>query len=143
MIYFILACYIRVFLMLNNDILKDITIVNKWFNKKTKENEYKIHHIQGFWSSNEGISISNTNLIKSDGLRVFIFDYDGYISPKEFQEKGTGWTLQNDDYIIKGKIEEINSISEIKEKYECMKITNIADKDYGSIDMRHFEISGE
>lgn len=129
--------------MLNDAILKDITIVNKWYNKNTKQNEYKINHIRGFWSSNVGISVSNTSLVKSDGVKVFIFDYTNYLEPKKFQEKGTGWTLQNDDYVIKGIIEKINSISEIKEKYECMKITNVANKDYGSLDMQHFEVSGE
>ena len=129
--------------MLNNDILTDITIVNKWFNPKTKGNEYKVNHVKGFWSSNHGITISNTNLITSDNLKVFIFDYTNYQTPKEFQKNGTGWTLQNDDYLIKGLIEEVKSISEIKDNYECMKITNVANKDYGSLDMQHFEVSGE
>ena len=42
---------------------KDITIVNKWFNKETKINEYKISHLKGFWSSNKGVTISNTQLV--------------------------------------------------------------------------------
>lgn len=123
---------------------KDITVVNKWFNKETKANEYKLSYIKGFWSSNQGISISNTQLVKSDGLIVrILFKEEGYVNPKEFQNNGIGWTLQNDDYLIKGIVDKITTIADMKENYECMKITNIAVKDYGSIEMQHYEISGE
>ena len=123
---------------------KDITIVNKWFNKETKINEYKISHLKGFWSSNKGVTISNTQLVKSDGLIVrILMSEKGYVNPKEFQKSGIGWTLQNDDYLIKGIVDEITTISSLKSNYECMKITNIAVKDYGSISIQHYEISGE
>jgi len=123
---------------------KDITIVNKWFNIETKQNEYKISHVKGFWSSNKGISISDTQLIKNDGLIVrILMSEEGYLSPKEFQSKNIGWTLQNDDYLVKGIVDSVTTIADLKDNYECMKITNIAIKDYGSVDMQHYEISGE
>lgn len=127
---------------------KDITIINKWFNKTTKMNEYKIHHLKGFWSSNDGISISDTQLVKADGLIARILMSEaGYIDPKEYQKLTTindEWTLQNDDYLVKGKIEiEVKSINDILDNYECMKITNVAIKDYGSDDMQHFAVTGE
>lgn len=122
---------------------KDITIVNKWFNKETKANEYKISHVKGFWSSNKGITISDTQLIKDDSLIVrILMSEEGYLSPKKFQESGTGWTLQNDDYLIKGMVNSVSNIADIKSNYESMKITEIAIKDYGSTDMQHFEVSG-
>ena len=123
---------------------KEITIVNKWFNKETKKNEYKISHVKGFWSSNQGIKISNTELLKSDGLKAMIlFSEQGYVEPKKYQGKENTWTLQNDDYLVKGIIEKVTTIVDLKANYECMKITNVAKKDYGSFDMQHFEISGE
>lgn len=111
-------------------------------------NEYKVHHVKGFWSSNEGISISDTQLIKSDELIARILMSEaGYVTPKAFQELSIisdEWTLQNDDYLVKGKIEDtFTSINEILDNYECMKITNVAIKDYGSDDMQHFAITGE
>ncbi len=124
---------------------KDITIINKWFNKKTKTDEYKINHIKGFWCSNEGIVISNTELVKSDGVivRILMSEQD-YHSPKEFKANGIGWTLQNDDYIVKGLIDKVDTLSKLKSNYDdVMKITKISVKDYGSLDMRHFEVSGE
>lgn len=123
---------------------RDITIVNKWFNKEKKVNEYKVHHLKGFWSSSNGISISDTALVKSDNLIVrILLKEEGYMNPKEFQKSGSGWTLQNDDYLVKGIVDNVSTIAKLKEDYECMKITNVAIKDYGSLDMQHYEISGE
>lgn len=124
---------------------KDITIINKWFNKQTKKGEYKINHVKGFWSSDEGISVNGTQLVKNDGVivRILMSEQD-YHSPKEFKENGMGWTLQNDDYIVKGLIDEVNTLTKLKSSYDdVMKITKVSIKDYGSLDMRHFEISGE
>lgn len=111
-------------------------------------NEYKVHHVKGFWSSNNGISISDTQLVKSDGLTArILMSEDGYVDPKSFQRLSVvnnEWTLQNDDYLVKGKIEDtFTSISEILDSYECLKITNVAIKDYGSEDMQHFAVTGE
>lgn len=123
---------------------KDISIVNKFFDKETKQNEYKVYHVKGFWSSNEGIKISNTELVKSDGVVVrILMSEKGYLEPREYSGENDTWTLQNDDYLVKGHIEKVISIADLKANYECMKITNVAKKDYGSFGMQHFEISGE
>lgn len=124
---------------------KDITIVNKWFNKETKKDEYKISHVKGFWSSDDGISINGTQLIKNDGVIVrILMSEQNYHSPKEFKTNGIGWTLKNDDYIVKGLIDKINTLTKLKSEYDdVMKITKVSVKDYGSLDMRHFEVSGE
>lgn len=123
---------------------KDITVINKYFNKSTKLNEYKVHHVKGFWSSNSGISISDIQLIKSDGLIVrILMSEKGYVNPKSFTgEEGT-WTLQNDDYLVKGIVDNVDTITTILDNYECLKITNVAIKDYGSNDMQHFAVTGE
>ena len=122
---------------------KDLTIVNKLFNSKTKQNDYKINHIKGFWSSNNGISISNTELVKNDGFKVLILmSEEGYVNSKEYIGEENTWTLQNDDYIVKGIIEKVTTLAKLKEDHECMKITSISVKDYGSLDMHHFEVSG-
>lgn len=123
---------------------KDITVINKCFNKSTKLNEYKVHHLKGFWSSNSGISISDIQLIKSDSLTVrILMSEKGYVNPKSFTgEEGT-WTLQNDDYLVKGIVDNVDTITTIIDNYECLKITNVAIKDYGSDDMQHFAVTGE
>lgn len=123
---------------------QDITVVNKFFDKQTKKNTYRVNFVKGFWSSNEGISISNVELIKNDGLKaIILMSEQGYVNPNDFQNSISGWTLQNDDYLVKGIVSSVTTIADLKEKYECMKITNVSVKDYGSPDMRHFEISGK
>ena len=126
-----------------------LTIVNKWFNKTTKLYEYKLTNINGFFSSKQGISINNTILSTSDGfIARILMSEPGYKTPKEYQALTSTsgyWTLQNDDYIVKGTVTgAITKISDLESSYEeVMKITNIEIKDYSSNDMKHYAISGE
>lgn len=123
---------------------KNITIINKYDNPDTKEMEYKLHTVKGFWSSNQGIRIANTQLISERNLVVrILLSESGYVSPKAYGGVDGSWTLQNDDYLVKGILTEIDSINDILDSYECMKITDVAIKDYGSSDMQHFAITGE
>lgn len=124
---------------------KDITIINKYFDKETKTSKYKVSYVHGFWSSNDGISINGTQLTKADGLiaRILMTE-EGYQKPEEFEKGQTGWTLKNDDYLVKGIAKDFSTITQLLEDYqEVIKITNIATKDYGSEDMWHWAITGE
>lgn len=123
---------------------KDITIINKYIDKETRKTNYKVSHIKGFWSSNDGISINGTQLTKTDGLIArILMSEKGYQKSEDFKENQAGWTLQNDDYLVKGKVENFTIITKLLEDYqEVIKITNIATKDYGSEDMWHWAITG-
>ena len=123
---------------------KDITIINKYMDKETKKTNYKVSYVKGFWSSNDGISINGTQLTKADGLSArILMSEEGYKNPEDFKENQTGWTLQNDDYLVKGKVEDFSTITKLLENYkDVIKITNIATKDYGSKDMWHWAITG-
>lgn len=123
---------------------KDITIINKYIDKETRKTNYKVSHIKGFWSSNDGISINGTQLTKTDGLIArILMSEKGYQKSEDFKENQAGWTLQNDDYLVKGKVENFTTITKLLEDYqEVIKITNIATKDYGSEDMWHWAITG-
>lgn len=123
---------------------KDITVINKYVDKETRTPTYKVSYIKGFWSSNNGISINGTQLTKTDGLIArILMSQEGYQKPEDFKENQTGWTLKNDDYLVKGKVEVFTTITQLLEDYqEVMKITNIATKDYGSEDMWHWAITG-
>lgn len=58
-------------------------------------------------------------------------------------EKSKNMDITNDDYLIKGKVENFTTISKLLNDYqEVIKITNIAIKDYGSEDMWHFSVTG-
>lgn len=123
---------------------KDITVINKYFDKTNRITKYKASHIKGFWSSNDGISINGTQLTKTDGMIArILMSEENYQGPEDFKTNPTGWTLQNDDYLVKGRVENFTTISDLLENYqEVMKITNIATKDYGSDDMHHWAITG-
>lgn len=125
---------------------EDITIINRYIDEEHKP-QYKLSYIKGFWSSNDGISINGTQLTKNDGLSARILMNDSrneeYQKSEDFRKKQKTWTLQNDDYLIKGKVENFTTISKLLNDYqEVIKITNIAIKDYGSRDMWHFAVTG-
>lgn len=123
---------------------KDITIINKYIDKEHKP-QYKVSYIKGFWSSNDGISINGTQLTKADGLTArILMSEEGYQNPEDFKKNQENWTLQNDDYLVKGKVEDFTTITKLLDDYQdVIKITNIATKDYGSKDMWHWAITGE
>lgn len=126
---------------------KDITIINKYIDKETKKTKYRVSYVKGFWSSDDGISINGTQLIKQDSLsaRILINDRrnEVYQKPKDFEIEQKTWTLQPDDYIVKGIVKDFTTVAALLDKYkDVMKITNITIKDYGSEDMWHFVISG-
>lgn len=125
---------------------KDISVINKYIDKEHKT-QYKVSFVKGFWSSNDGISINGTQLTKNDGLSARILINDGrneiYQKPDDFKREQKTWTLQNDDYLVKGKVADFTTITKLLENYrEVIKITNVAIKDYGSEDMWHFSITG-
>lgn len=125
---------------------KDITIINQYIDNSHKK-AYKISHVKGFWSSNDGISINGTQLTKNDGLSARILMNDSrneeYQKPEEFKKEQKTWTLQNDDYLVKGIVKNFTTISKLLDNYnEVIKITKIATKDYGSEDMWHFAVTG-
>lgn len=123
---------------------KDISVINKWYNPETQNNEYRVKHLKGFWSSEDSITVSDTVIMKNDNLVAkILLSEEGYVPPKQFKATGNGWTLQVDDYLVKGVINNsVSKIADIQEQYECMKITKVSIKDYGSKDMQHFDISG-
>ncbi len=138
---------------------KDITIINKYFVQEQvgtetvnnvekpiykKVMKYKVSHIKGFWSSNESITINGVDLIGSKRTTVrVLYSEPGYVEPSSYN--GTGWTLRNDDYVVKGglDISSVSSITNVLNNHECLKITDVSVKDYGSSDMWHYKISGE
>lgn len=122
---------------------KDITVINKYIDKDRKA-QYKVSYIKGFWSSDDGIVINGTQIKKSDGYYAMILMTEkGYQSQKEFEKEQKGWTLKNEDYLIKGIVTDFTSITKLLEDYEeVMKITKISTADYGSNNMKHWEITG-
>lgn len=125
---------------------KDITVINQYIDEDHKK-AYKVSYVKGFWSSNDGVSINGTQLTKNGGLsaRILINDNrnEEYQKPEEFKKEQKTWTLQNDDYLVKGIVEDFTTITKLLENYqEVIKIINVAIKDYGSRNMWHFAATG-
>ena len=123
-----------------------MSVFNK-FTDEQKNVKFIKHYIENvFWDDSQGIN-RNTGSEKEDKVNVYIpknkNDLSEYVKPKEYAKTGKGWTLENDDLIIKGQVEE-TEVSGIKDlsKYEVFSITLVDDKDFGSHNMHHFEIRG-
>lgn len=127
---------------------KDITIINKYIDKDRKP-QYKVSYVKGFWSSSKGISINGMLLQSSDNLTAVILmnelnqDKQAYQEPKEFEKNQKGWTLKEDDYLVKGIVNDFTTITKlIEDCRDIMKITKVSTNDFGSEDMWNFEVTG-
>lgn len=118
----------------------NMSVYNK--NKSTYK-KYLIEYV--FWDDSLGINL-DAGYENADNVNVYIpfdkNDLSKYKEPKKYD--GTGWTLQNGDFIVKGNVDkdEVNGIKDLKD-YEVFEITAIDKKDFGSYNMQHFEIRGK
>ena len=49
------------------------------------------------------------------------------------REKQEGWTLKEDDYLVKGIVNDFTTITKLVENYrDTMKITKVSTNDFGS-----------
>ena len=123
------------------------------YNKHTTQEKnviFKKHLIDNvFWDDSKGINLK-MGYENADDVNIFIpksqNDMNGYVEPKKYKGLIDTWTLNNGDFIVKGQTFEnqVSSIKELKEKYnDVFTITLVDDKDFGSINMQHFEIRGK
>ena len=123
------------------------------YNKYTDEEKnviFKKHLIDNvFWDDSKGINI-NTGYEKADDVNVFIpknqNNMSGYVEPKKYKGLNGTWTLENGDFIVKGNAaeNEVLSLKDLAKKYDnVFTISLVDDKDFGSINMQHFEIRGK
>lgn len=122
-----------------------MSIYNKTTNSTTKKVSYKKHLIEKvFWDDVVGVKL-NTGFENADKVNVYIpfdkNDLSKYKLPKQYD--GSGWTIQNGDFIVKGNIN-IDNVEKIKDldAYEVFVVNSVDIKDFGSDNMQHFEIRG-
>lgn len=127
----------------------DITIFNRYVqNRVVKYKKSYIHNVH--WEDRKGANIMQSGLVSSDSSTVFIpfSSVPEYVKPKEFIEKVQGITLQVEDIIVKGLIEENLeneiSIKTLESKYDDVRvITTVDTKDFGSEHMQHWEVGAK
>jgi hypothetical protein len=124
----------------------NMSIFNKYTEPFTHNVVFKKHLIDYvFWDDTKAVK-QNDGYDKDNKINVYvpkdINDLSEYIKAKKYN--GTGWTIQDGDFIIKGDVP-INEVSGIKElsQYETFIIKSFSNKDYGSENMQHFEIKGD
>lgn len=124
----------------------NMSIFNKYTEPFTHNVVFKKHLIDYvFWDDTKAVK-QNDGYDKNNKINVYvpkdINDLSKYIKAKNYN--GTGWTIQDGDFIIKGDIpiEEVSGIKELSQ-YETFIIKSFSDKDYGSKNMHHFEIKGD
>lgn len=106
------------------------------------------------WQKQQKTNVADKGLLSADQINVFIpfnADFEGkeYMGPKQFkklseEDKAKYFTFDNDDYIVKGEIEEEVTVADIKKKYDnVVTIISVLICDNGSPSIRHFEIGGK
>lgn len=124
----------------------NMCVFNKYIEPFTKNITYKKHVFENvFWDDIEAVILSS-GFNTDDKVDVFIpfdkNDLSEYKEPKKYN--GTGWTLREGDFIIKGDVveTEVDGIKDLS-SYETFEITEWSKKDFGSYNMQHFEVRGK
>lgn len=131
------------------------TLYNHYTDKETERTVYKRTVITSVnWQEVQKTNVTDKGLVSADQINIFIpfnADFEGkeYISPKEYKrlsdkDKEKYFTLNNNDYIVKGEISEDVPIEKIKQSYDNVStIISVLICDNGSPSIRHFEVGGK
>ena len=140
-----------------------VTVYNVSENPDTLELEYNVTFLRGvFLDRHEAANITKSGLRDADAATLFIpFSVEAvdavtetpkqYISPKAYRqlEDTSGhWTLEGggmssgaDSFFIKGEVLNYNGYARMREMYDDVyDITTIDTRDFGSEDMRHWQV---
>lgn len=140
------------------------TLYNYDRDKTTDKVTYRRTHLRNvFWDDSKQSNVLKSGLTSVESVNISVpFDVDAegktYKSPKEYlnstdKDNSFTFTANSQDLIVKGIIDyEINnsssqkiseSLSYLKNNYDYVMTISIVDmKDFGSENMRHWEIGG-
>lgn len=109
-----------------------ITIYNRYENPDTGMDDYKrtvIDHAH--WEATEGVNVGGINFTTANTISVVIpLKTGGYVEPSKYV--GVGWTLKENDYIVRGKIDkEIKRYADLEDESLKMVISSYEINDYG------------
>lgn len=115
----------------------DITIYHRYVNPDTRLDAYSRHTVsQALWEACKAVNVIKSGLDEADSFRVYI----PYTSAPDL-------AVSPGDIIARGIIEtEITAdfpVSKLQESHECMTVTSVDKKDYGSPALWHYEIGGK
>lgn len=126
------------------------TIFNVVYNTEKKLEEICTAHIYGVhWENVKAVNVINSGMSDADSIVVYIpmsaRTDKKYKQPKEFEKAHDGcFTLRPGDVIVKGIVSYEGTIAKITDTFDnSAVITSVDAFDYGSYDMRHWEVSGK
>ncbi|NFS12785.1 hypothetical protein FDE77_16350 [Clostridium botulinum] len=131
------------------------TLYNHYIDKETERTVYKRTVITKVnWQEEQKTAATDKGIVSANIIRVFIpfnsdFEEKDYIEPKAYkrlseEDKNRYFTFDNDDFIVKGEVNESITATDLKKKYDnvgTILSTLICDK--GSIPLRHYEIGAK
>lgn len=143
-----------------------VTVYNAYENVDTLKNEYNITVLKGvFLDISKGANVMKSGLENADSATLFIpFDVlamngktgrqQTYLEPKQYEnlgDKSAHWTIRTggttsgkDCFFVKGEVVEDADFQEINQNFDNVFRVNAVDvRDFGSADMRHWEVSGK
>lgn len=126
----------------------DITIYNRYYDKKTGYDIYRRTIIRDVWFFVDNkVQITESGVLAANIYKVRIpvnADAGGavYVLPGEYTGADQTWTIQADDYVCRGVSEqEIEKPSDLrKETGQVFKVTSWSDNRFGSLS--HWRIGG-
>lgn len=124
----------------------DMTIYNAY--KENHETVYQRTVILGVeWENRKGRNIIAAGNIAVDQAVVYIpMVRSGYLPPKQWlalEDKSDNWTLQPDDFIVKGVVADATP-ADLKSTYDdVLQITTVDTMDMGSANMRHYQVGAK
>ena len=126
-----------------------MTIYNKYLDKVERLDAYKRTVIKNvFWEEKKASNRLQSGLIDADHVLALV-PYESlrmgeYVPPKQFEGKEGTFTFKLGDRIVKGEITlEITKSTDLDKQYDAFTITSVDKKDFGSKNMRHFEIEAK
>ena len=126
----------------------DVTIYNSYLDPKTRLEIYKRTVIKEVWFYVDNkVSVDSDGLNSADVYKVRIpahADTEGsaFVPPWEYTGTDGTWTLQADDYVVRGVCDkEISTPAELKKwKYQVFRINSWADNRFCG--QPHWRIGG-
>ena len=131
----------------------NITLYNKWYNPLTQREEYfRICIPSVSWNDRTAVRlISGGGSIAQDKTVIYMPYARGtstFVVPKvwtELEDKSTKWTLQEDDIIVLGTLDQDLSAdytpADLAEEYDSIRtISVVQPRTMGSVSMHHWEI---
>ena len=124
----------------------DMTIFHRAYDTKADLDVYHCFHLHGvFWDEAQRANVIKSGLENADVVSVMIgFDVDAdgldFAPPKQWTPGAGKWTMQPGDTVVRHLVN-ASSAAQIRAlPYPAYTVTRVDTKDFGSENVRHWEV---